>query len=70
MTYLKIGSKQNMLLKVYCGPRGPQGEKGEKPVKGIDYWTDEDKTIMAEDLTEYLPVVTEEEVTRLIDDIF
>ena len=36
-----------------CGPPGPQGEKGEQgepgvngktPVRGVDYWTEEDKT--------------------------
>ena len=25
------------------GPEGPQGEPGYTPVKGVDYWTEEDK---------------------------
>lgn len=31
------------------GPAGPAGEKGDTPVKGVDYFTDEDKAEMLED---------------------
>lgn len=31
------------------GPVGPAGEKGDTPVKGVDYFTDEDKAEMLED---------------------
>lgn len=31
------------------GPQGPKGEKGDIPVKGIDYFTDEDKAEMLKD---------------------
>lgn len=26
------------------GPPGPQGEPGYNPVKGVDYWTEEDRS--------------------------
>ena len=30
------------------GPQGPEGKPGETPVRGVDYWTDEDKAEIAE----------------------
>jgi hypothetical protein len=55
------------------GPAGPQGEKGEKgdtgaqgpagktPVKGVDYFTDEDKAAFIAGLPEYVPAVLNSE---------
>lgn len=45
------------------GPMGPKGEKGDIPVKGIDYFTDEDK---AEMLNNYY---TKTDVNNLISNL-
>lgn len=37
-----------------------KGEKGDSPVKGEDYWTDEDKAELVEDVLEAMPVAEEE----------
>ena len=34
---------------------GVQGVQGEKPVKGVDYWTEEDKTEIVNEVLEGLP---------------
>lgn len=44
------------------GPQGPQGEPGEDgytPVKGVDYFTAEDKTAMVNDVLAALPAAEE-----------
>jgi hypothetical protein len=38
------------------GPAGPTGPKGDTPVKGVDYWTDADKTAIINDVIAALPV--------------
>lgn len=40
----------------FDGPRGIQGEKGDPPVRGVDYWTDEDKQEIVDDVLGALPV--------------
>ena len=45
------------------GPQGPKGEKGDIPVKGIDYFTDEDK---AEMLNNYY---TKTDINNLISNL-
>lgn len=35
---------------------GPQGDPGHTPEKGVDYWTDEDKAEITQDVLEALPV--------------
>lgn len=42
-----------------AGPQGPQGEQGppgKTPVKGVDYWTEEDKQQIIQDVIAELPV--------------
>jgi hypothetical protein len=39
------------------GPQGPQGPAGATPVKGVDYFTDEDKAEFIASLPEYVPAV-------------
>lgn len=34
---------------------GPQGEPGRVPVKGVDYWTQEDREELVADVLEALP---------------
>lgn len=34
------------------GPQGPQGEPGYSPVRGVDYWTEEDKEEIVGDVKE------------------
>lgn len=41
------------------GPQGPQGEQGppgKTPIKGVDYWTEEDKQQIIQDVIAELPV--------------
>ena len=40
-------------LKGETGPSGAQGDKGDPPVKGTDYWTEEDKAEIVEEVEEY-----------------
>ena len=44
------------------GPAGPKGDKGDKgdntPVKGIDYWTSEDKQEIVQDVLDAMPTWT------------
>lgn len=37
------------------GPQGPEGPAGYSPVKGVDYWTEEDKSEIVSDVTSNLP---------------
>ena len=41
------------------GPEGPQGERGPAPVKGVDYWTDAERTALAEEAAASVPRWTE-----------
>lgn len=38
-----------------AGPQGPAGADGYTPVKGVDYWTEEDKAEMVSDVLASLP---------------
>lgn len=40
----------------------PKGEKGEKPAKGVDYWTDEDKAELVQDVIDNLPKISPYEI--------
>lgn len=44
------------------GKAGPAGEDGHTPVRGTDYWTEEDKTQMVADVISALPVYNGEVV--------
>lgn len=37
-----------------AGPQGPKGDPGYTPIKGEDYWTEEDQTIIKNDLKDYI----------------
>ena len=37
------------------GPRGPKGDMGPKPVKGVDYWTEEDQAQMVQEVLAAMP---------------
>lgn len=37
------------------GPQGPAGADGYTPVKGVDYWTEEDKAEIVSDVLAALP---------------
>lgn len=41
------------------GAPGKNGEDGHTPVKGVDYYTDEDKTEIVNDVLAALPVAEE-----------
>lgn len=43
------------------GPKGENGEDGYSPVKGVDYFTEEDILELAQLLIEQLPAAEEEE---------
>lgn len=38
------------------GPQGPKGDKGDKPIKGIDYFTSDDKQEIVNDVIASLPI--------------
>ena len=42
------------------GDRGPAGEAGYTPVKGVDYWTDEDREQIVGEVLQQLPNFNEE----------
>lgn len=44
------------------GPQGEPGPKGDTPVKGTDYWTNEDKAAMVQDVLDALPAAEDVEV--------
>ena len=44
------------------GAPGAKGEDGHTPVKGVDYWTEADKTAMVSDVIAALPVYNGEVV--------
>ena len=37
------------------GPAGPAGKDGYSPVKGVDYWTEEDKAEIINDILNVIP---------------
>ncbi len=39
------------------GDRGEKGEKGDSPVKGVDYWTEEDKQEIQNEFKEYVNTI-------------
>lgn len=47
------------------GPAGADGADGYTPVKGVDYWTDADKTAMVADVIAALPVYNGEVVSNV-----
>ena len=50
------------------GPAGPQGEPGYTPVKGTDYWTEEDKQEIVDEIgTSILPQYVMDEAEAVID---
>lgn len=47
------------------GAPGAKGEDGHTPVKGVDYWTEADKTAMVADVIAALPVYNGEVVSNV-----
>ena len=47
----------------HVGPIGPQGEPGYTPQRGVDYWTDEDKTYVVTEATSLINGKIEEYIT-------
>lgn len=42
------------------------GKTGHTPIKNVDYWTDEDKAQMAQDVTRFMPVLSNLEIKELL----
>ncbi|MBE6969282.1 MAG: hypothetical protein E7442_04060 [Ruminococcaceae bacterium] len=42
-----------------CGPQGPAGPTGPAPVKGVDYWLEEERAALAEEAAAFVPRWTE-----------
>ena len=41
------------------GPKGPEGPTGPAPVKGVDYWLEEERAALAEEAAAFVPRWTE-----------
>lgn len=46
---------ENMIADIPYGKQGPQGEAGVTPVRGVDYWTETDKTEIINEVLASLP---------------
>lgn len=53
-----VGPQGEQGIQGIQGPRGlqgPVGPQGPKPVKGVDYWTEEDQAQMVQEVLEAMP---------------
>lgn len=46
---------ENMIADIPYGKQGPKGEDGKTPVRGVDYWTKDDKRAILTEIWESLP---------------
>lgn len=69
MTSYKIIGDKTIAVLAHNGQQGPQGKQGVPgytPVKGVDYWTDED----IEEIDSYIDAQTEPISDDSIDELF
>ena len=50
-----VGAQINVEV-VGAGPAGPKGPSGYTPVRGVDYWTETDKTEIVKEAIAALPI--------------
>ena len=57
MAILRVKDSDGNIIEIPAiqGETGPRGPKGDAPIKGTDYWTEEDKQEIVNDVIAALP---------------
>ena len=59
LSWMRSGDIEDPASINICGPQGPAGPTGPAPVKGVDYWLEEERAALAEEAAAFVPRWTE-----------